>query len=305
MAAADPYKVVTNPQRLTADEAERVEAYWTPTRMETAEPLPLPTVYLPRRLREQLTQLAAADTGMVVTEPAPPDRLTTLPTAGGFNTRLVTDMSVYPYAVVGKLFMTFGSRNFVGSAWVIGERTVFTAGHCVHDRTQGWGNNLLFHAQFNNGASVGTWPLGTLGSLNRWIQDEDFEFDMGMGISTNPIRPVTGRAGWIANISQIQGQIKSIGYPAETIANFNFDGQRMWECDGDFINTQDGIMAMNNNMTGGCSGGPGFYPQSGQWYAIWVNSFRFTGEPNILRSPFFGQAFLNLIQWMRDNGGDV
>jgi hypothetical protein len=63
-------------------------------------------------------------------------------------------------------------------------------------------------------------------------------------------------------------------------------------------------MAMHNNMTGGCSGGPGMYLKSGQYYAIWVNSFRYTSEPNILRSPYFGSGFTNMIQWMNDNGGD-
>ena len=127
---------------------------------------------------------------------------------------------------------------------------------------------------------------------------------MAIGISNTPIRPVTGTTGWIAKVQNVQGVITSVGYPAETIPNYNFNGEKMWECKGSYIDTVDGIMAMNNNMTGGCSGGPGFYKQSGQQYAVWINSFRYTNQPNILRSPYLGEGFLNLIQHMNDNGGN-
>jgi V8-like Glu-specific endopeptidase len=308
MPATDPNRVVTNPQLTATAEVARVKEFWTPTRIEEALPLPLPTVFLPRRLKElQRAKHAMGATtaaGPVISEPSSPDQDGIEPTASGFDTHLVGNLSVYPYAIVGKLYMTFGTSNYVGSAWVIGESTVFTAGHCVHDKTAGWAKNVLFRAQYNNGSSAGDWPLGTLASLSGWTQDEDFEFDMGMGIAATPIRPVTGKAGWIANVGQIQGKIRSVGYPAQAISGYAFDGQRMWECNGDHLETEDGIIGMSNNMTGGCSGGPGYYPRSGQQYAIWVNSFRYTSEPNILRSPYFATNFLNLIQWMNDNGGN-
>jgi V8-like Glu-specific endopeptidase len=301
----DPYEVVTNPQPLTAEETAKVEQYWTPDKLAEAVPLPLPIVYMPRRLRESVrTTTNNAGTGLIISEPSPPDSANITPTATSFNTSLVANRTIYPYAFVGKLFMTFSGRNYVGTGWVIGERTVFTAGHCVHDRSLGWASNILFQAQFNDGSSAGSWALPSLGSLRGWTQDEDFEFDMGMGISTTPIRPVTGKAGWIANIDQIQGNINSIGYPSQPIPGYNFNGQNMWECNGGYIDTADGIMAMNNNMTPGCSGGPGMYSRSGTLYGTWVNSFRYNNEPNILRSPYFGENFLNLIQWMGDNNGD-
>lgn len=309
MPTQDLNQVVTNPQQLSIEEALRVEEYWTPERIETAEPIPMPTVYLPQhllRLLDRNTEALRDESAPIISEPMPPDADgdDAVPTASGFNTRLVANMAQYPYAVIGKWFMTFGGRNFVGTGWVIGERTVFTAGHCVFDKNSGWASNVLFRAQFNNGAHVGEWALPSLASLRGWTQNEDFVYDMAMGVATRPIRPVTGKAGYIANIGQIQGQIKSIGYPAQVIPGYNFNGERMWECDGGYIDTQNQIMAMHNNMTGGCSGGPGMYQQSNRLYAMWVNSFRYSSEPNILRSPYFGRGFTNLIQWMRDNGGD-
>jgi V8-like Glu-specific endopeptidase len=308
MPTQDLNQVVTNPQQLSAEEAYKVEQYWTPDMMESAEPIPLPTVYMPQhllRLLDQSAEVLSDEASPIVSESVPPDIDDAVPTSANFNTRLVPDLTQYPYAVVGKWFMTFAGRNFVGTGWVIGERTVFTAGHCVFDRNSaGWATNVLFRAQFNNGAQVGEWALPSLASLRGWTENEDFVYDMAMGVAARPIRPVTGKAGYIANVGQIQGQIKSIGYPAEVIPGFDFNGRRMWECDGTYIDTQNQIMAMNNNMTGGCSGGPGMYRQSDRLYAIWVNSFRFRSEPNILRSPYFGRGFTNLIQWMRDNGGD-
>lgn len=305
MPATDPYQVVTNPQQLSTEEATRVEQYWTEDRMGEAEPVPLPVVFLPRRQREALESGVSEAAGPTISEPAMPDAAGGAQAEAGFSTQLVADMTPYPYAIVGKWFMTFGTKNYVGTGWVIGERTLFTAGHCLYDKSGGWAKNVLFRAQFNNGADAGSWALPSLASLKGWTENEDFEFDMGMGIATRPVRPVTGKAGWIANIGSIQGNIKSIGYPSRAINGYNFDGQRMWRCDGSYRNTQDNIMAMDNNMTNGCSGGPGMYEQSGKQYGIWVNSFRYTSEPNILRSPYFGTGFLNLIQWMKDNGGDA
>jgi V8-like Glu-specific endopeptidase len=308
MASIQPDQVVVNPQSLARSD-EEVLAYWTPQRMESAVPLPLPKVYLPQHLRQQLRALnekdAAREDALVVSEPEPADAPTAVPLAGGFDTRLVANIGVYPYIITGKLFMTFGTSNYVGSAWTIGERSVFTAGHCVHEHNRGWATNVVFESGYNNGAHTGSWALGTLASLDGWVSGEDFQYDMGMGVAASPIRPTTGKAGWIANLNPIQGKIKSIGYPAEPIAGYNFNGQQMWECDGDYREVSGNIMSMNNNMTGGCSGGPGMYLYSGQYYSIWVNSFRYTTEPNILRSPYFGTPFLNLIQWMKDNGGDA
>lgn len=303
--ARNPHDVVTNPQPLTVEETQRVEQYWTQDALISAEPLPLPIVYRSRRLRDQSEGADLPnESEIVISEPVSPDSGNISPTASSFNTALVADMTIYPYIAVGKLFMTFNDKNYVGTGWVIGERTVFTAGHCVHDRSLGWASNILFKSQFNDGSDVGSWALPSLGSLAGWVDEEDFEFDMGLGVSTRPIRPDTGKLGWIANIDDINSNIKSIGYPSRVIPGYNFNGQKMWESDGNYINTDGGIMAMDNNMTPGCSGGPGLNERSGTLYSMWVNSFRYSNEPNILRSPYFSTGFLNLIQWMRDNNGD-
>ena len=314
MAQRKSDEVTVSPQRL-ARAAQDVVSYWTPERMSQAKPIPLPTVYFPQKLRARLqeaTRQAAGARGAVqpvISEPVPADHPGAAPLASGFATKMVNNISVYPYAVVCKLFMSFGNDNFVGSAWAIGESAVFTAGHCVHDRARGWATNILVQSGYNNGAFTGSWVLSNFASLTGWVEEEDFEQDMAIGITSSPIRPTTGKAGYIANVGQIQGNIKSVGYPAEAIPNFNFNGERMWECDGAYLGRgtgtgDDDIMAMQNNMTGGCSGGPGFYERAGTQYAIWVNSFRFSNEPNILRSPYFSSGFTNLVQWMKDNGGD-
>ena len=43
--------------------------------------------------------------------------------------------------------------------------------------------------------------------------------------------------------------------------------------------------------------------RNGQWYANGLNSFRYNNNPNTLYSPYYGQNFLNLFQWIKDNGG--
>jgi V8-like Glu-specific endopeptidase len=190
MPPLDPTQVVTNPQTLAADDAARMEDYWTEARLQSARPMPLPRVYMSRRLREELARrdALAGDSGPIITEPLGPDSPEAVPTAAGFSTQRVNDLTTYPYSVVGKLFMRIGNENYVGSAWVVGERTVFTAGHCVHERQQGWATHVMFRAQYDNGAQAGSFVLPRLATLRGWTQDEDFEFDMALGVSTTPSR---------------------------------------------------------------------------------------------------------------------
>jgi len=301
MAEDNPAMVVSAPQVLALEDELAIITYWTPERMEEAKPLELPTL---RGRPEGGQGVPTADEADQPVEQSAvaPDGSQDLALANFVTTR-VANMNIWPYMTVGKLYMTFAGVNYQGSAWCIGESAIFTAGHCVHGKSAGWATNVIFRARYSNGSSIGTWVMRTLGSLNGWINNEDFQYDMGSGVATRPIRPTTGKSGWMANYPANQGPYTSIGYPAAPISGYPFNGQYMWQCVGGYINGAT-IIQMHNNMTGGCSGGPWVVYRNGQWYANGLNSFRYTSNPNTLYSPYFGQGFLNLLQWIKNNGGD-
>lgn len=282
------------------DEQE-VRAYWTEERFRNAKPLPLPKLPSPPGVADARGPGARAKGKPATGDAVPPDGSWGRNLLA-FQTSLVADMTIDPYQTVGKLYMSFGAGNdFVGSAWTIDESAIFTAGHCVFDRTLGWATSLVFRAQYKNGSSIGTWSIRLINSLNGWINNGDYQHDMGAAIATSPIRPTTGASGWMANFPANQGPYTEIGYPAVSIPGFNFDGEQMWQSVGAYLDGST-IIKAEGNMTGGCSGGPWTSNNDAQRRPNGLNSHRYD-VGSVIYSPYFGDNFLNLIQWIKDSGG--
>ncbi|MES2443602.1 MAG: hypothetical protein V4574_12295 [Pseudomonadota bacterium] len=217
--------------------------------------------------------------------------------AAGCTTERVPNRTVIPYCAVGKLFMTFDGSRYVGSAWTIGESTVFTAGHCLYDNQggAGWADNILFIPQYHNGAApLGRWAAIEMATLNGWIAggNDRFKYDLAAFRVDRPIRPATGSLGWLANAAPNQGCITGIGYPAAA----PFNGEEMWRSSGHYVGGSNPIQ-MRNDMTGGCSGGPWEIWRDGTPLTNGLNSFRYTNDPATMYSPYFGTGFLNLANW--------
>lgn len=219
--------------------------------------------------------------------------------ATGPNTEKVPNHSIIPYSPVGKLFMTFDGNNYVGSAWTIAGSGVFTAGHCVYDSNNGgWADNIMFVPQYHKGTSPkGRWAAAQIVSLKGWTEGggDRFKYDLAAFKVDRPIQPTTGRLGWLANAPPNQGCVTGIGYPAGA----PFDGKEMWRSTGKNLGDVNPIRAYND-MTGGCSGGPWEIWKDGVPLTNGVNSFRWRNGPqDEMYSPYFGQGFLNIWNWVK------
>lgn len=283
-------------ERLEA-EVQAIEDYWTEERMAASTPLPLEV--------EEETIRSLLEDEFVTPEGEQLEVESIAPDSPGepdgsedpevdplsFSTNRVTNRTILPYCTVGKLFMRFGNSNYVGTAWTIARRGVFTAGHCIFESSLGgWARSVLFVPQYHNGAEPrGRWVATRLHALNGWIQNRDFRFDLGVFEVDRAVSPSTGSLGWMANYPPNQGPYTSIGYPAGA----PFNGQEMWQCRGGYINGSNPIQ-MHNNMTGGCSGGPWSVSRPGGFFANGINSFRYTNNPNTMYSPYFGNGMINL-----------
>jgi V8-like Glu-specific endopeptidase len=285
-------------------EIEEIQSYWTKENMESAIPIEIPM------LDELTPPIQWTQDGIMSSmEAVAPDHdydniiedlEKVLPTAG-FTTSLVPILNyrLLPWCPVGKLYMVFGNKNYQGTAWAISgsESGIFTAGHCVFDNGlgggsgAGWATKVKFEAQYYDGRSAGTWYMRKLYTLKGWTSRSGFQYDLGCCLATSKIRPTTGALGWRANYPPNQGSYISIGYPASPVSGYNFDGQKMWQSIGNYINGSSSFVQMHNNMTGGCSGGPWVINNS-NFQVNGINSFK--RNPNTVYSPYFGNGFLKL-----------
>jgi V8-like Glu-specific endopeptidase len=285
-------------------EPNEIISYWNEDRKLSAKPILLP-VSNKLSISDFITNEGEPSVG----QPLGPDNEKS-ETFSEARTSLVENIVIDPFRAVGKIF-TQNAQGALGtaSAFVIGESTIVTAAHCVYSISDGgWLKNLTFVPQYNNGKSIeGDWAISNVQVPLGWRMNESFEYDIAVVILSKPVRPQTGKLAWLANFPQNQSYL-GIGYPGgldETPpADYPFDGQRMWQSQGNYIGGSSIMKVDGNNMTAGCSGGPWTVLRDNIWYANGLNSNRLPEEPNTIRSPYFGDAFINLITWMRENGGD-
>ena len=282
--------------------ASHAEKYWTKSRMRKATPIPI------RVAPSEMVETRRPETNGKTRVVAP-----VLPGSASrmlADTSEVSDMTQYPVSCVGKLFMREGSSDYVGSAWVIGDRAIFTAAHCIFDDNGTFFDDVVFQPQYRNGSSLGAVAVVQMAIDPRYFissNNTDLRYDLGIAILNRSVSQDTGVAGYVVNpTSQIAlGQtVTGVGYPAGP----PFDGSKMFKSQGRVVRddasgtTQERYFGAENDMTGGCSGGPWFDRSN---IAVGLNSFVFRGErPPIMHSPFFGQGFADLVEWAEDNGAN-
>ncbi len=214
---------------------------------------------------------------------------------------------IYPYTAVGRLFFRQYGVGYSCSAAVIKNRSIWTAGHCVHagnNRADGWSTNVVFIPQYlNGGGPLGQWSVPVLWTTWDWYingNPNGLDQDYAGGQVTDQGQPIGFYTGWLGFAwNQPYNQFyTAVGYPAGA----PFNGLTMQQCQNWFARTGFGApltYSIRCNMTGGSSGGP------------WITSFslgsagavnylngntsyfdsRFPGE---LFSPYFDTNTFNL-----------
>ncbi|WP_459662866.1 trypsin-like serine peptidase [Novosphingobium sp. 11B] len=283
------------------------EDYWTPERIAGAAPFPM----APRAEADALPPDATIDLEALLrgagrrarVQSRPPNETSTAeftaPAAVPYDTARVPNRGQFPYSAVGKLLARVNGADFAGSAWVVGERSIVTAGHCVLDPgSRRWVSHVAFLPQFDSQPVKGVWPASSIHTLAGWAAGgpQAAAFDLGSAILAQPVAPVTGRIGWRANIAPNQGLLHAVGYPADWLsAQFDFDGKHMWSCNGGYAGGS-AVIGMHNNMTRGSSGGPWLVKdQQGRIFACGLNSTYADNNQALMYSPYFGQGIINLI----------
>lgn len=90
----------------------------------------------------------------------------------------VTNTTTYPYSAIVHITSSIGGCT----GWMISERTVATAGHCVHSGGSGgsWASNVtVYPGRDGSSTPYGSCSATNLYSVTGWTQDRDWNYDYG------------------------------------------------------------------------------------------------------------------------------
>jgi len=208
----------------------------------------------------------------------------------------ISNPTVYPYRTQGKLFFKSRGGSYVCSATVVNtptQRVIFSAGHCAVDGGV-WSRKVAFVPGYHNGHSpYGTFVATELRSINGWIQNENFSYDISAAVlgGTRKVAAVVGSRGIKFNLARQQNFV-SFGYPAAP----PFNGSTLYTCPSaykgqDPTTSNPRTQWITCNMTAGSSGG-GWIVQS--HYLNSVNSYGYKSQPGRMYGPYFGTGAVNL-----------
>jgi len=315
-AAASGAVVVHNVSQAAAASAQ---AYWTPARMAAAKPVNITTSVAAK----PSSAAAATATGPPGSSPGfVPAGLRSGPSGGAATSSQsgATPLSqcyhcaipftqyyyfakyrAYPVSTVAKIFFTNNGGNYVCSGSVIGDHTVWTAGHCTSntDGTHQFDTSMLVCPSYNAGVNpaVGCWSAVQFWTYTHWISDGSFEWDMGGVIMSNcgtvhcqSIGSFTGTLGFAWNWSE-DNNFTAFGYPQASPFNGNYivTTQSEFGYEDSEGNNQGGpnSIAIGSSQTGGSSGGPWIWQFGTGNYVNGHNDWRHTAFPNEMNSPYF------------------
>jgi V8-like Glu-specific endopeptidase len=186
--------------KAAGSEAGRVARYWTPARMNSAQPLDAPAA-------SPLTALASF--------------------------AQVAEPTALPYAVNGRLFVRQGKDAGFCSATAINSasrKLVLTAGHCVNSGPQPPAGHSVWSSflEFVPAYSGGTAPFGafiahrkSIYALKQWVKTGNPNFDIGALLTTPnaeglDVADAVGGGATIATDLSRHQNFQTFGYPGSS-----------------------------------------------------------------------------------------
>lgn len=280
----------------STNSTEEVMRYWTEDRIKKAIPLPKPKVNKdPKKKLSEITSEGIPLSPPIQIHPnlpmgpEPPD--VPLPEQTG---TVVSNPNAWPYAAIGKLFMTFNGQDYQGSGFsVTGSKSVLmTAGHCVYDQSiNQWASNLMIALSYSPNSVGAQFAAVTLVTLVGWVNNQGQAYDIGAAIVDGDMFTGRGNLGLLFNQPQNTGPWTAVGYPA----NAPYPGNTMYQSVGSYIGAgASGTIGMNNNdMGGGASGGP-WLVNSNWGYVNGLQSYDYNNPDTDEYSPYFGAGAYNV-----------
>ncbi|HET9530914.1 MAG TPA: serine protease [Blastocatellia bacterium] len=139
---------------------------------------------------------------------------------GDDDRKAVPDATQSPWRHICALrIRTKTNKDYVGTGWLIGPRTIMTAGHCVymHDHG-GWAKSIsVIPAMEGQSQPYGVYKSTRFSAVDGWTVNRDSDFDYGVILLNEP---VGNQAGWFAFAAFGEDLLRSVdanisGYPAD------------------------------------------------------------------------------------------
>lgn len=167
----------------------------------------------------------------------------------------ILDTDDWPWRMICSLRIEAPGGRTVGTGWFIGPRTVITAGHCVFARNMGgWADRItVTPARDDNEQAFGQVVSDDFDTINRWVEDQDPDFDYA-AIHLN--QPLGEQTGWfsvaVKGRAQLEGSLVNIsGYPVDRAR-----GAQQWFHANRVLRALDNRIYYNVDTFGGQSGSP-------------------------------------------------
>jgi V8-like Glu-specific endopeptidase len=280
-------------------------AFWTQTRREQAEPLPIVTLpgSTPAADGESVEQ-AATDGGAT---PAAAEAPRARAAGVGGNEVKSTESTVFPNSANGKVlgvFNLFPPEGFECSGSVITGSVVLTAGHCVIDPETGkHALAVVFAPGYNNGSTskpYGEWlAVATDYAFTKsWEQTAkpgsypNEGSDVAFLRMTGDLERAVGGSLKIAFDQPCNQIYTQYGYPGEA----PYDGEVLYSHTTPYAGPDANPafsptpMMIASDFTQGASGGPWTIGSASSLTALSVTAYGYENQPGYLYGPYFGEA---------------
>lgn len=182
----------------------------------------------------------------------------------------IRDTIEYPYSAICSLEITASNgRHFVGTGWLVDERTVVTAGHCVYLAEQGgWARRIEVYPGRNG--HEGRVPIRAvrLHSNRGWTRDRRRSADYGAITIDEPI-PDYGSFGYVTlKDSDLMSQVYHVvGYSADKPSG------TLWGHLRPLAEVRKNTLIYETDTYGGNSGCPVFYLDRNDVYAVGIHNY--------------------------------
>jgi V8-like Glu-specific endopeptidase len=185
-----------------------------------------------------------------------------------------------------------------GSGWVVAKKAFITAGHCVCGTgLGGWITEAKFEPGFNVTAGK-VYNVSTIYSLKGWSEEHDWSYDMAACVVTENFAETEPPLKFHDSIFH-PDKFLAIGYPLRPTFNYEFNGKRMWQCVGEFIEEDEGdCWWAVNDLTGGASGGP--WCDAFNEANVYGHTSNRSHNPETARTPMLLNGFENLYKAVKD-----
>jgi len=210
-----------------------------------------------------------------------------------------------PFSAIGRLEISFASRKRRCSFFLVASNVALTAAHCIYaqgdggERASEFPLALSLRLQARPGGEAQVLRGHTILALRGWINPRD-----GAARSPYDVAAIVLEGHVSANIHwaslrfggplRAGASVLAAGYPDPKPGERSF-GPQAFQSAGPVLGIEGGVVAAQNALTEGASGGPWFALQYGHAAAIGLNSTKPVGNDARTFSPIFDARVADLL----------